>query len=87
MPYRREGWKKWRGGGGWVENSSKLNKRKWDWNKPRGWEILENSIVGWGVEEILLDVLKPNSKKLKCFGFLSFFKINKFLNQMHSFRH
>ena len=78
MPYRREGWKKWRGGGGWVENSSKLNKRKWGWNKPRGWEILENSIVGWGVEEILLDVLKPNSKKLKCLGFYHFLKSTNF---------
>ena len=70
-----------------VENSSKLNKREWGWNKRRGWEILENSIAGWGVEEILFDVLKPNSKKLKCFGFLLLFKNNTFLNQMHSFRH
>ena len=31
--------------------------------------------------------LKSNTKKLKYFGFLSLFKNNKFLSQMHSFRH
>ena len=37
------------------------------------------------VEQILFDTLKPNTKKLKCFGLVSLFKNNKFLNQMHSF--
>ena len=35
-----------------------------------------------GVDKILFDTLKSNTKKLKCFGLLSLFK-NKFLNQMH----
>ena len=38
-----------------------------------------------GVAEILFDMLKSNTKNLKCFGLLSFFKNNTFLNQMHSF--
>lgn len=31
-----------------------------------------------GVKEILFDKLKKNTKKLKCFGLLSFFKNNVF---------
>ena len=39
-----------------------------------------------GVEKILFDTLKSNTKKLNCFGLLSLFKNNKFLNQIHYFR-
>ena len=58
-----------RGGDGvGVENSSKLKRGEDSGNF--------NSRV-W-VKEILFDTLKLNSKKLKCFGLLSFSK-NKFL--------
>ena len=57
------------GDGVGVENSSKLNKR--------GEESGNFNSRVW-VKEILFDTLKLNSKKLKCFGLLSFSK-NKFL--------
>ena len=70
-----------------IENSSKLNKRGTGaWNKRGGWKILERGSYGIGVEEILFQMLKSNRKKLKCFGLVSLFKNNNFLNQIHSFR-
>ena len=41
-------------GSGWLENSSKLNKRG-SWNKREGcWKILENLIAGMGWKKFSL---------------------------------
>ena len=69
------------------------NRREVGLNGGRSCKILQNLINGGGggledsrkfnsqvgVEKILFEMLNSNTKKLKCFGFLSPFKNNKFL--------
>ena len=101
MPDRSGGWNKPRGGVenssklnkrgvginrtlGNFENLENLENWKfWKFWKLKSWKFKSQV----GIEKILFNTLKSNTKKLKCFGLLSFIENKKFLNQMHSFRH